>query len=297
MERLVKRISGKLIRDEKGQLMVLVLLLMLVGGLIIGPLLGFMGTGLKVGQSKEQLMERFYAADAGVEDGLWKLLKGNASLPQNLGDNLTYGIAAVNAQDVEVVITLEQDVESFLEDLLGESAGPHDEWTVIEEVVGAGTYEITVTYNGTASNKRINGVGAWMSGTGWDYSENSSSNMTDDYPVFTFDTQLFRGGTAFIWEWTAVNRPSFGTSTGVYVRQLTFEFTPAEIPDLYFSWLIGGSMDIGVVPGSQTFDIWKVTTTATDNTTGKQTEAAAYVSTQGVAPPYPVMVMTWDISP
>ena len=38
------------IRDEKGQAMVLVLILMLIGGLIVAPLLGFMSAGLKAGR-------------------------------------------------------------------------------------------------------------------------------------------------------------------------------------------------------------------------------------------------------
>ncbi|MCL0084398.1 hypothetical protein M1N82_02525 [Dehalococcoidia bacterium] len=78
---------NKSIRDEKGQAMILVLILLLVGGLIIAPLLGFMSTGLMAGQTLENKMKEFYAADAGIEYGLWKLTKGQdtwdeAFLPQ-----------------------------------------------------------------------------------------------------------------------------------------------------------------------------------------------------------------------
>lgn len=69
----MKRIANKLIRDEKGQALILVVLLLLVGALIITPLLGFMSTGIRAGQTFETKMDEFYAADAGVENGLWKL--------------------------------------------------------------------------------------------------------------------------------------------------------------------------------------------------------------------------------
>ena len=52
-------------------MMVLPLLLVTVGGLILGPLLGLMGTGLESGQVYEGKTSELYAADAGVEAGIW----------------------------------------------------------------------------------------------------------------------------------------------------------------------------------------------------------------------------------
>ena len=69
----MKSIVKKAIRDEKGAALVLALVLLLVGGLIIAPLLGFMGTGLIAGQVHEKRMDELYAADAGVEDAIWKI--------------------------------------------------------------------------------------------------------------------------------------------------------------------------------------------------------------------------------
>ena len=69
----MKRILGRLKTDEKGQAMILALILLVVGSLILTPLLGFMGTGLLAAQSIETKMDEFYAADAGMENALWKL--------------------------------------------------------------------------------------------------------------------------------------------------------------------------------------------------------------------------------
>lgn len=69
-----KKTLGHGIRNQSGQsALVMVLILLVVGTLIMGPLLGFMGTGLKAGEMHEELTLGFYAADAGVEDALWHM--------------------------------------------------------------------------------------------------------------------------------------------------------------------------------------------------------------------------------
>ena len=70
MGKLMRNKLNKLVKEEKGQAFILVLIFLLVGGLIIAPLLGFMSTGLKVGQMHEEKMEGFYAADAGISFNL-----------------------------------------------------------------------------------------------------------------------------------------------------------------------------------------------------------------------------------
>jgi hypothetical protein len=68
------KITGKsLIRDEKGQTLILALILLIVGGLIIAPLLAYMNTGLLAGGVYERKAAELYAADAGVEDAVWKI--------------------------------------------------------------------------------------------------------------------------------------------------------------------------------------------------------------------------------
>ncbi len=92
----MKRIANKAIRDEKGQALLIVVILMLVGGLIIAPLLGFMSTGLIAGQVFEEKMEGLYAADAGMENACWKLLNGEWDI--NPTSTLT-----VNGMEVTVI--------------------------------------------------------------------------------------------------------------------------------------------------------------------------------------------------
>jgi len=102
--KMMKRILNKPIKDEAGQTFILVLILLLVGGLILAPLLGLMGTGLKSGQAYEKRMAELYAADAGVEDALWQIMTKSDELPQAEDDpprEWSYRIADVNGKEFE----------------------------------------------------------------------------------------------------------------------------------------------------------------------------------------------------
>jgi Tfp pilus assembly protein PilX len=66
--------TGKgLVRSERGFSFILVLILMLVGTLIISAVLRYMGTGLIAAEVHQQKMGEFYAADSGLNDGLWRI--------------------------------------------------------------------------------------------------------------------------------------------------------------------------------------------------------------------------------
>ncbi len=98
----------RLIRDEKGQAMFLVLILLLISGLIIAPLLAYMGTGLIAGEVYERRTAELYAADAGVEDAVWKIQR---QVPEVEGltqcdQSTNYTITGVNGKTVDVTITL-----------------------------------------------------------------------------------------------------------------------------------------------------------------------------------------------
>jgi len=60
-------------RDQQGNVLVMALILLVVGGLILTPLLGLMSTGLVSGQVYDKKTDELYAADAGVEDAIWKI--------------------------------------------------------------------------------------------------------------------------------------------------------------------------------------------------------------------------------
>ena len=97
-----------LVRDEKGQALVLVLILLLVGGLIIAPLLAYMGTGLIAGKVYERRTDELYAADAGVEDAVWKIQHqvDEVKALTQCYQSTNYTISDVNGKTVDVTLTL-----------------------------------------------------------------------------------------------------------------------------------------------------------------------------------------------
>lgn len=98
----MKNCLSKSIRNEKGQALVAVLGLLVIGGLTIAPLLAYMSTGLGAGQVYEEDMVEFYAADAGVELALWNLMNGEVEVPQ--GGQTTLPQFPMNAKTVNVTV-------------------------------------------------------------------------------------------------------------------------------------------------------------------------------------------------
>ncbi|HXZ30122.1 MAG TPA: hypothetical protein VEG43_03060 [Dehalococcoidia bacterium] len=93
----------RLIKGEKGYVLIAALLVLLIVGLISGPLLSYMVSGLKAGHIFETGAAELYAADAGVEDAVWRI--PNAGLCHG-SPSTTYNITDVNGKSVEVTITL-----------------------------------------------------------------------------------------------------------------------------------------------------------------------------------------------
>jgi len=108
IEEVMKTTMKRLIREEQGKVLILVLILLVVGGLVLAPLLGLMSTGLVAGQVYEKKTAELYAADAGVEDAVWKIqnqvdeVKGLTQCYHSTN----YTITDVNGKRVEVTIEL-----------------------------------------------------------------------------------------------------------------------------------------------------------------------------------------------
>ncbi|MFO7773079.1 MAG: hypothetical protein R6V59_03960 [Dehalococcoidia bacterium] len=105
----MKTTVKEMLKSQTGKVLVLVLVLLVVGGLVLAPLLGLMSTGLASGQVYEKKAAELYAADAGVEDAIWKLMNPDVS---GLGHgecadtawSHNYTISEVNGKGVQVTI-------------------------------------------------------------------------------------------------------------------------------------------------------------------------------------------------
>jgi Tfp pilus assembly protein PilX len=111
MKAILKRING----DQQGVALVLALVVLLLGGLITAGLLAHMGAGLLATETYDRRTAELYAADAGVEDAIWKIqnhveqVKELTQCRQSWSYNITDidgRVAEVNDKHVEVTITL-----------------------------------------------------------------------------------------------------------------------------------------------------------------------------------------------
>lgn len=98
-----KGMLSRPIKDEKGQVLIYVLILVLLCGLILPPLLAYMASGVKIVKAvHEERMIEFYAADAGIENAIWQLQDGGLTVPS------TYNFTLNNVNGIDVInVTIE----------------------------------------------------------------------------------------------------------------------------------------------------------------------------------------------
>ena len=294
------------LNGERGVALLLVLILLLVGSIIIIPLLSFMMTGLKTGQAYEQRMYELYAADAGINDGIWRVR--HPPLSEN------YYRLDEDVNQKEVWVKLEPNtMKRFFIDLLNLPPGhenavhPHgtgqEDWMLIYSVPEPGTYRIDIEYQGKAENAKIASLGAWLWGQTYNYVEGSASGITtapptSEAPDSEYD-KYFRGGTAFIWD--LASPFWFGKQTGIYNASQTFRFTlpdgsiPSQAPWPNVGWAGPKRSDIwiswhGAVEMSQ------LSATATSPDTSASTTIESSIFSEEIDGQVVITVLTWEIS-
>jgi hypothetical protein len=213
----MKKLLRKL-RIEKGQALPMVLILMAVGGLIIVPLLAYTSSGLKVGKAYEKMADEYYAADAGIEDGLWQIKYNHLD---ELFDNYErYNYTAqysypfshpVNVNDIDVDVTIEniwipKDItaptSSYAEALIG--AG---KLIIIGGVPAELTQQVKIYYYKEASDPTlyVNKIGIWLP-PGISYNTAGVCTLetwlTANGKAYTRNITPHQGGQAVVWTLT-----------------------------------------------------------------------------------------------
>jgi hypothetical protein len=241
-------------KNESGQgALAMVLILLMLGAVILTPLLVFMSTGLESGQVYESKMQEFYAADAGVEDGLWQIKYDKLSTlfhnytPYDYNTSYSYSLAPstldyeINAENVTVNIT-----NVWIPDV--DALDPDDARDIIENgtlivtgkvitLDGETGYQITISYyyqaddpDGTSLN--VDEIGVWL-GTGFHYVPGGLGNLNGYDP--SPDIVPHCGGEAIIWDvGSAFKLP--GDTDYPLVRTFDFQFTGGQNPQAV-SWI------------------------------------------------------------
>jgi len=289
----MKTILNESWRNEKGQALPLVLCFLVLGGLTIVPLLTLISTGLKTGQLYEERTKLHYAADAGLEDVLWKTQ--NEQVPIQPGDYETefnYALPDnVNEKAVDISIKQIWPLTGLESDENGTTAP--SSLTITGGIINQaeGKYKVQISYDDTQGSLPIDKIAVFLP-TRFDYVTGSSSGITTHDPAISYK----RGGKVLTWNFTpAVNfidLPTPPPGGGGFLpgaeypatRKLYFKVTPVDDvaggsyswvrttkPSLYLAWETGCT-------------IFQVNSTATDNTTGKRITLGGYTYfSEGIA--------------
>lgn len=113
---LVKMYSKRL-SAERGQILILTLIMVLLGTLLIIPLLSYMATGIKTSRVYEENTNQLYVSDSGIEDAKWQIKNDHLNTtfndydPYDFQTQYSYTISEsaeigenINGVPVEVII-------------------------------------------------------------------------------------------------------------------------------------------------------------------------------------------------
>ena len=142
MIKIAKKIFSDVIKRQDGLALPAVLAMFVVGSLIMVPSVNYVVTNLKAGSTAGEEFKAILAADAGVEDALWKIKNDiPASLPYS------YQITNINGLSVDITI---DEVKTVAGEQVGTSGQQTDRLIVTENVTyneGIYTYMLILTSN------------------------------------------------------------------------------------------------------------------------------------------------------
>lgn len=314
------KLMREVYKKEGGQALVLALVLMLFGSLIITPLLGYMGTGLKAGRVYEGKMDKLYAADAGAEDAVNKIVNKYPALPGYPDDppySYTFPTLPQKVNGLQVNVTITK--VSLLQGLLGNDeigneydTGKNKDWFTItfdtpqatphpDEGYIEYSCHVRLEYTGKG-NCRVGSVGAFLCPFPGDaslingpydwYGTGVMTSMGNNLEAGSPEKKVVTGGFAFIWRWLSGQGPQFhaGGQDPQTIGDFYFKFRIYSLDwgyALYFAW---GTFeprenvnDATTEPGGSK---WLIEATAGET-------LIRSVVVKGIS----VAILTWEINP
>jgi len=232
-----------------------------------------MGTGLSAVRTYRGNMEQLYAADAGIQKGIWRIKSIIDTVEAREADYSEELLPfIVNGNSVVVNI----GYAWVLDGIVNPIYGPHNAWLAMETHgfgESTGIYTLQLVYvPASGANKKVDKIGVWLP-NGFEYVAGSCSdpefaatNITDDEP----EILLSHGGTNLTWD--------ISPNQTIETAAQRFRFTPVgKVPRGDIAWVQALSSDIGL---SWDNLIWNYTlvSTATSQTTGKSTVIEAHVT-------------------
>jgi hypothetical protein len=255
----LKRIESRRKTSERGHILILVLVLMLLGSLIITPFLSHLSTGARTGLEFERKTNEFYAADSGIQDGQWQIRFNHLSgtfvdySPYDYISSWSYNLPEkVNTFTVNTTIQnswIPKDMTPPLKSdakriLMGDGSNP-PKVIVTGTVSDISTFQIKLQYYpDVGDDLEIETIGVWLP-AGYTYVDGSSSLEASPYHV-TPAVEPWAGGQVVTWScgsWPFVGDAFYDPFPGVdpantpMVSTMTFRFTGPSQDLEAISWV------------------------------------------------------------
>ncbi|MGD0795077.1 MAG: hypothetical protein ABR958_05755 [Dehalococcoidales bacterium] len=249
MKKHIRLFRNRLISDQSGQALILVLIFLLLGSLMLVPALDLVSTGLKTGVKYEKKTDALYAADAGIEDGIWQIkygglqskFGGESDYEYDFTTNASYSLenpvngltTNVNIQNIWIPSNI------TLADL---GLSSHNAQTMIDsnKLVVSGTagavvgqpYRIKIDFVPAAGdNLTIKSVGVWLPQGFTFVSGNSTLEQTGHTYTKIPTVSDHAGGQAIVWSYNGsyplfTAFPNFVSQNGTMTSTMYFSYTP-----------------------------------------------------------------------
>jgi hypothetical protein len=253
------KLLGPMMRKQSGQALPMALVLLALGAMIIVPTLVLTTTNLTATRVVDAKTRNIYAADAGVEQGLWEVEHNNLPVAM-LGEwnettydtyelnPYTYSLydsddpddtVTVNDRNVDITITPVWPLQGLEASSLPQerTPDPNDHVLTFGGLNGDGDYEISIFKDGTVDPLLVKRIGCWLP-PGYDIVPGSSNlQKGTGQPYYCIPVKVsHNGGWTITWNFSGSginynNLPTMGSK-----KIVTFEFTPSEEPTDAFSW-------------------------------------------------------------
>ena len=270
------RFLKQLLSSEKGQALPIVLALLAIGGLTIAVSLNYASTGLKGTRITGERTKGLYAADAGVEYAVWRLIKGlgpaeNGVESISLAENIS-----------QMGVSIETENKGIYTFYLGEliyhkPPQVNVDWLEVSgniTEVSSGVYQYTVNVTLTdagPNNLGLEAVGARLP-IGYYYqalSADIDGNLSRDEP--TTNTTDVHG--AYMVNWVFSDNPMLKLpppAGDIPTRTQTFLITGTGSTSGHYACAEGDPNSVGQV-GEITGTRYRITATAARPEDGKTT--------------------------
>jgi hypothetical protein len=262
MKKYLKNIPSALAAGEKGQALILVLIFVLLGSLTVIPSLALMSTTLKTGVAYENKTNELYTADAGIENGLWRIKYDALGPTYDVYDYTTvwtYETDPVNNRTAEVSIKNVWIPTNVTLASLGITPAAARTMVESEKLVVTGTpgvipghpYSIKMEFDpDTDDNLTIKSIGIWLP---QDFTYTAGSSDLEKTSLFNpchpddVSVSEVPGGQSVVWSYNSPypalsTFPNFTSDNSSQITSFEFEYSPpAATPErlpLAVAWVV-----------------------------------------------------------